>query len=99
MVYHRKCGRPASWIGDYTAWLVTRTREAASAAGRTAPQVWPIVDAWETEADEFGTVLRDGLAAGTGGIQVFTTAYAMAPHRRGVLRHIYRGRGVARDGG
>jgi hypothetical protein len=99
MVYHRKCGQTASWIAGYTAWLVTRTRDAARATGRPAPpEVWPIVDAWETDPDEFGTILRDGLAAGTGGIQVFTAGYAAAPHRREVLRQTYRGHRVTRDG-
>jgi hypothetical protein len=91
MVYHRKCGRLAEWVGEYTAWLVARTRAAAEHTGRPAPAVWTIVDAWETDPGEFGAILRDGLASGTGGVQVFTAGYAAAPGRREVLRETYRG--------
>lgn len=91
MLYHRKCGRPPSWVADYTGWLTTRLHTAPSARSRPGlPAVWPIVDAWETAPAELAEVLRGGLAAGSGGVQVFTSAYAATPERREVLRDVYR---------
>lgn len=88
MVYHRKCGRPPAWAGEYSTWLVRRLPRST---------VWPIVDVEGTDRDEARQVLAEGLAASqssgaTGGVMPFATSHlAQDGGRLEALREVYRG--------
>ena len=58
MVYHKKMGRPASWVG-----FMTRYYEE-----RVPCQVWPIVQAMDSTAEEFGEVMKSAGQGGADGV-------------------------------
>jgi hypothetical protein len=68
MSYHRMCGRPVSWIGEYNRYLVAKTKRS----------VWPIVQAIDHPTQvtpaEFEEALRQGLAGGASGVLMFRLA-------------------------
>ena len=92
MVYHRRMGRPASWVGEYISWFSSRLRIERG----KAPHLWPIVQAHnepgKVTAAEFEQVLRLGTAGPSSGVMMFTIrSVAEDPEKMKVLQRVYRG--------
>ena len=93
MVYHVKCGRPASWPGEYTRWLVGRVNALNEARGRSV-EVWPIVEAHGAPAHELEKILNDVLASGATGVMFFALPHAASdPAKLAAVRRVYLAHG------
>lgn len=93
MVYHKRMGRPAAWVGESVAWLAG----AVSAAPGRPPRIWPIVQAHNdpgtVSAEEFAEVLRLGASGGSTGVMMFTIgSVAQDPAKMKALKAAYAGR-------
>ncbi len=79
MLYHQKVGRPASWIGFMTQYYE-----------ETVPcQVWPIVQAMDCTAEEFGEVMRYAGEGGADGVLGYPFS-AMKPDKWAGFRAFHR---------
>ena len=77
MVYHKRVGRPASWVGYMTRYY----EETVSC------EVWPIVQGMDCSLEEFAEVMR---YAGEGGAQG-VLGYPFGPVMEGKLWEGFRG--------
>jgi hypothetical protein len=90
MVYQAKCGRPVSWVEEYTRWLVERVSSLNVQHGR-AVEVWPIVEAEGASPSELETVLRGALAGGATGVMFFALPHVAGdPEKLAAVQRVYR---------
>lgn len=87
MVYHKRMGRPASWVGENIKWFSKQiTRENV--------KIWPIVQAYNdpgvVDAAEFKDVLIGGTAGSSTGVMMFTSSsVAEDPQKVAVMKEVY----------
>jgi len=84
MVYHKLCGKDASWVGEVTTWVWEMTGKP----------VWPIVQAMDEPGpmtpQEFREVVNTALeASGSQGVIIFNLR-ALSPKKIGVVKEVFR---------
>ncbi len=92
MVYHARMGRSPEWVKENIEWFSDRMNINPS----EFPKVWTIVQAYDgprrVTPEEFESVLRNGLAGGATGVQMFTSnAVAEDSLKTAVMAKVYRG--------
>jgi hypothetical protein len=90
MAYQVKCGRPVTWVGEYTRWLVDRVKALNRRRGRRV-EVWPIVEAEGATGDELNAALRGALEGGASGVMFYALPHvAASPEKLAAVKHVYR---------
>lgn len=90
MVYHVKCGRPATWGGEYSRWLVERVN-ALNKTRRRSVAVCPIVEAGGAAPEELETALTGVLQSGAAGVMFFALPQVSDdPQKLEVVRRVYQ---------
>jgi len=84
MVYHKLCGKDASWVAEITTWVWEMTGKP----------VWPIVQAMDEPGpltpQEFRRVVNTALeASGSQGVIIFNLR-ALSPKKIGVVKEVFR---------
>ena len=92
LVYHRIAHRPASWVGDYVAWLNKRLK---SGNRGMAVRVWNVIQADDrtgiVSPEEFEQVLRLGVSGDAEGVFMFTIRGVIEnPAKLEVMKRVYR---------
>ena len=86
MVYHGRMERPTDWAEEYVHWL---GQDLDTGSGKM-PKIWPIVQAHNVPASEFGNVLRGGLSGASTGVMMFTAgAVADDPEKTAIMQKLY----------
>ena len=90
MVYHGRMERSPEWVAENIAWFSA----ALNIKDNGFPKVWPIVQAHNDpeviSAEEFGVVLKGGLAGQSTGVMMFTTrSIAEDPGKVEMMKAIY----------
>lgn len=86
MVYHERMGRDPDWVKENILWF----SNVLNIERDSYPKIWPIVQALNTSAEEFETVLKGGLVGKSSGVMMFTTsAVAQDSSKIVVMKHVY----------
>lgn len=90
MLFHHMKGRPASWVGEYVAWL-GKTIEVEIKGN---PQIWPIVQSHNNPGivspEEFRQVMIEGSKAPASGIMMFSDQSLVEdPKKIQVMKELY----------